>query len=61
MRQLYTDYNKCVSENIKLKELNQRLLNQKKTLQDKIDISIQKIQNKTYKISDLNMTVTNPL
>lgn len=61
MRQLYTDYNKCVSENIKLKELNQRLLNQKKTLQDKIDISIQKIQSKTFKISDLNMTVTNPL
>ena len=61
MRQLYADYNKCVSENIKLKELNQRLLNQKKTLQDKIDISIQKIQNKTYKISDLNLAVTNPL
>ena len=40
MRQLYADYNKCVSEIIKLKELNQRLLNQKKTLQDKIDISI---------------------
>lgn len=39
------DYNRCVEENIKLKENNTRLTFQRQTLQQKLDILTKKLDN----------------
>ena len=42
MRQFLDDYNKCVAENIKLKENNTRLKQQKNILNEKLLIALEK-------------------
>jgi hypothetical protein len=48
------DYNKCVEENLKLKENNFKLAMQKQTIQQKLDILSKKLEH--YMMISPNLT-----